>query len=91
MASRRSPPPEDSPNTTLAKIPAFAELGKAAKTLFLCRYLHSEALRREIHEGLNVIEQSNGANDFGVISRASPTMAFYELGIRGRLAAPWAP
>jgi TnpA family transposase len=43
---------------------ALAELGKAVKTIFLCRYLHSEALRREIHEGLNVIEQWNGANDF---------------------------
>jgi TnpA family transposase len=43
---------------------ALAELGKAVKTVFLCRYLNSEALRREIHEGLNVIEQWNGANDF---------------------------
>lgn len=43
---------------------AFAELGKAVKTAFLCRYLHSEPLRREIHEGLNVIEHWNGANDF---------------------------
>jgi len=43
---------------------ALAELGKAVKTAFLCRYLHSEALRREINEGLNVIEQWNGANDF---------------------------
>jgi TnpA family transposase len=43
---------------------AFAELGKAIKTIFLCRYLHSEALRREIHEGLNVVEQWNGATDF---------------------------
>lgn len=43
---------------------ALAELGKAAKTVFLCRYLTSEALRREIHEGLNIIEQWNGANDF---------------------------
>jgi TnpA family transposase len=34
------------------------------KTIFLCRYLHSDQLRREIHEGLNVIEQWNGANDF---------------------------
>jgi TnpA family transposase len=36
---------------------AFAELGKAIKTIFLCRYLHGEDLRREINEGLNVIEQ----------------------------------
>ncbi len=43
---------------------ALAELGKAVKTAFLCRYLHTEALRREINEGLNVIEQWNGANDF---------------------------
>ena len=40
---------------------AFAELGKAIKTIFLCRYLHDEALRREINEGLNVVEQWNGA------------------------------
>jgi TnpA family transposase len=43
---------------------ALIELGKAAKTLFLCRYLHSEALRREIHEGLNVVETWNSANGF---------------------------
>ena len=34
----------------------IAELGRAAKAIFLCRYLHSEALRREINEGLNVVE-----------------------------------
>jgi TnpA family transposase len=43
---------------------ALAELGKADKTIFLCRYLQTEALRREIQEGLNVIENWNGANDF---------------------------
>ncbi len=43
---------------------AFAELGKAVKTVFLCEYLHSEALRREINEGLNVVELWNGINDF---------------------------
>ena len=48
---------------------AFAELGKAIKTIFLCRYLHSEDLRREINEGLNVIEQWNSANDFIFFAR----------------------
>ncbi len=43
---------------------ALAELGKAAKTVFLCRYLSAEALRREIHEGLNVVETWNSANGF---------------------------
>ena len=48
---------------------AFAELGKAIKTIFLCRYLHSEPLRREINEGLNVVEQWNGATDFVFFAR----------------------
>jgi TnpA family transposase len=43
---------------------ALAELGKAVKTVFLCQYLSSAALRREIHEGLNVAENWNSANGF---------------------------
>lgn len=43
---------------------ALAELGKVLKTIFLCRYIDSEILRREIHEGLNVVENWNSANGF---------------------------
>ena len=43
---------------------ALAELGKAVKTIFLCSYLGSEAVRREVHEGLEVVENWNSANGF---------------------------
>lgn len=43
---------------------ALAELGRAIKTTFLCRYLRMEALRQEIHENLNVVENWNSANSF---------------------------
>ena len=39
-------------------------MGKALKTVFLCDYLRVESLRREIQEGLPVIENWNSANDF---------------------------
>lgn len=50
---------------------ALSELGKACRTLFLCRYLRFPALRREIHEGLNVIENWNSANDFILFGKSS--------------------
>jgi len=43
---------------------ALTELGQAVKTMFLCQYLHEDALRREIHDGLQVIENWNSANAF---------------------------
>ncbi len=41
---------------------AMIELGRAQKTIFLCRYLRSRELQREINEGLNVVESWNRAN-----------------------------
>ena len=49
----------------------MAELGKAVKTIFLCEFLHSIDLRREIQEGLNVIENWNSANSFIFYGRSS--------------------
>lgn len=43
---------------------ALSELGKVLKTIFLCEYLSSEEVQREIHEGLNVVENWNSANSF---------------------------
>ena len=39
-------------------------MGKAEKTIFLCDYLPSLEIQREVHEGLNVVENWNATNDF---------------------------
>ena len=41
---------------------ALLELGKAVKTCFLCSCLSDEALRREINDGLNVVEHWNSVS-----------------------------
>ncbi len=43
---------------------ALMELGRVIKTIFLCQYLDDETVRREVNEGLNVVERWNGVNDF---------------------------
>ena len=51
-------------NVTHPTYKAFAEVGKAEKTIFLCDYLASREVQREVHEGLNVVENWNATNDF---------------------------
>jgi TnpA family transposase len=41
---------------------AIEELGRVVRTLFICEYLSSPELRREIHEALQIVEQWNAAN-----------------------------
>ena len=53
---------------------AILELGRALRTIYVCRYLTSKELRIEVEEALNVIENWNSGNNFifygkrGVIS-----------------------
>ncbi len=42
---------------------AMLELGRAQKTIFLCRYLRDRDLQREINSGLNVVEGWHDVND----------------------------
>jgi TnpA family transposase len=51
-------------NVTHPTYKALAELGKVEKTIYLCEYLSSLALRYEVNEGLNVVERWNATNDF---------------------------
>ncbi|MEU6870449.1 Tn3 family transposase [Streptomyces sp. NPDC046751] len=56
---------DPAPLTRNASHPTYAamlEVGRAQKTIFVARYLRLRDLQREIEEGLNVMESSNGAN-----------------------------
>ena len=52
-------------NATHRVYQAMLEVGRAQKTIFVCRYLRDRDLQREINEGLNVVEAWNRVN--GVI------------------------
>ncbi|MBY0463242.1 MAG: Tn3 family transposase [Alphaproteobacteria bacterium] len=50
---------------------ALMEIGKASRTIFLCRYLSSETLRIDINDALNVVERVNGIMGFIFYGRLS--------------------
>lgn len=42
---------------------AMLEIGRAQRTIFVCRFLRDRALQRDTGSGLNVVESWNGGND----------------------------
>lgn len=57
---------------------ALSQLGKVIKTIFICDYLIDESVRREIHEGLNVVELWNGVSKFIFYGRSGEITSNHE-------------
>lgn len=58
----------------------LAELGRAVKTIFACRYLRSLTFRQEIQKGLNVMENWNSATNFVFYGRSGEISTNIEEG-----------
>lgn len=57
---------------------ALSQLGRAIKTIFICKYLMDEKIRQEIQEGLNVVELWNGVSKFIFYGRTGEISSNHE-------------
>jgi TnpA family transposase len=60
-------------------------------TILLCRYSHSLELRREINEGLNVVENWNSANNFILYGKGGEFATNRREDQEITMRFPWSP